>query len=125
VLTFDVHQPSGPGDHPALFIFGSPMGASGFERLVSHFDDRTVLTYDPRMMERSHLEEGGEVTVEILGDDLHRVVEAAGLGPVDAFGSSGGASAALPWVGAHPEEIRTLVAHEPRWRCCRRTPRRR
>ena len=113
MLTYDVHEPSAPGDHPALFIFGSPMGASGFEQLVSHLDDRTVLTYDPRMMERSHLKEGGEVTVEIHGDDLHRVVEASGLGPVDAFGSSGGAAAALPWVVAHPSEIRTLVAHEP------------
>jgi pimeloyl-ACP methyl ester carboxylesterase len=113
VLTYDIHEPSKPGGHRPLFIFGSPMGASGFEQLVARFDDRTVVTYDPRMMERSHLKEGGEVTVEIHGDDIHRVAEAAGLGPVDAFGSSGGASAALPWVMEHPNEIRTLVAHEP------------
>ncbi|MQA12117.1 MAG: alpha/beta hydrolase [Pseudonocardiaceae bacterium] len=113
VLTYDIHEPSKPGGHPPLFIFGSPMRASGFEQLVSQFDDRTVVTYDPRMMERSHLKEGGEVTVEIHGDDIHRVAEAAGLGPVDAFASSGGASAALPWVVEHPDEIRTLVAHEP------------
>lgn len=113
VLTYDIHEPSAPGDHLPLFIFGSPMGASGFEQLVSHINDRAVLTYDPRMMERSHLKEGGEVSVEIHGDDLHRVAEAAGLGPVDGFGSSGGASAALPWVLEHPGEIRTLVAHEP------------
>jgi len=113
VLTYDIHEPSRPGDRPPLFVFGSPMGASGFEQVVSHLDDRIVITYDPRMMERSHLKEGGEVTVEIHADDIHRVAEAAGLGPVDAFGSSGGASAALPWVVEHPDEIRTLVAHEP------------
>ncbi|GAB2623234.1 alpha/beta fold hydrolase [Pseudactinotalea suaedae] len=113
VLTYDVHEPDGPSDHPPLFVFGSPMGASGFAQLVGHLDDRVVLTYDPRMAERSHLTAGGEVTVEIHGDDLHRVVEAAGLGPVDAFGSSGGAQAALPWVVAHPQDVRTLVAHEP------------
>jgi pimeloyl-ACP methyl ester carboxylesterase len=113
VLTYDLHRPDRPSDHPPLFIFGSPMGASGFEQLVAHFDDRIVITYDPRMMERSHLTEGGEVTTEIHGDDLHRVTEAVGLGPVDAFGSSGGASAALPWVVAHPDELRTVVAHEP------------
>ena len=113
VLTYDVHEPSRPGDHPPLFIFGSPMAASGFEQLVSHFDDRIVVTYDPRMTERSHLKDGGEVTTEIHGDDLHRVVEAVSRGPVDAFGSSGGAAAALPWVVAHPGDIRTLVAHEP------------
>lgn len=113
VLAYDIHQPDRPGDHPPLFIFGSPMGASGFEQLVSHIDDRTVVTYDPRMMERSHLTEGGEVTVEIHADDLHRVAEAVGRGPMDAFGSSGGASAALPWIVAHPDDLRTVVAHEP------------
>lgn len=113
VLTYDVHQPESPSDHPPLFVFGSPMGASGFAQLVEQLDDRVVLTYDPRMAERSRLAEGGEVSVEIHGEDLHRVVEAAGLGPVDAFGSSGGAQAALPWVVAHPQDVRTLVAHEP------------
>lgn len=113
VLTYDVHQPESPSDHPPLFVFGSPMGASGFAQLVEQLDDRVVLTYDPRMAERSRLTEGGEVSVEIHGEDLHRVVEAAGLGPVDAFGSSGGAQAALPWVVAHPQDVRTLVAHEP------------
>ncbi|WP_156253601.1 alpha/beta fold hydrolase [Pseudactinotalea terrae] len=113
VLTYDIHEPQQLSEHPPLFVFGSPMGASGFERLVSLLDDRVVITYDPRMMERSHLTEGGEVSVEIHGDDLHRVVEAAGRGPVDAFGSSGGAQAALPWVIAHPGDVRTLVAHEP------------
>lgn len=113
VLTYDVHQPESASDHPPLFVFGSPMGASGFAQLVEQLDDRVVLTYDPRMAERSRLTEGGEVSVEIHGEDLHRVVEAAGLGPVDAFGSSGGAQAALPWVVAHPQDVRTLVAHEP------------
>jgi pimeloyl-ACP methyl ester carboxylesterase len=113
VLTYDIREPDRPGDHLPLFIFGSPMGASGFEQLALHFDDRIVITYDPRMMERSHLKDGGEVTMEIHGDDLHRVVEAVGLGRVDAFGSSGGAVAALPWVVEHPDELRTFVAHEP------------
>ncbi|SDS69503.1 alpha/beta fold hydrolase [Microlunatus soli] len=112
-LVYDIHRPDRPGDHPPLFVFGSPMGASGFAQLVEHFDDRVVITYDPRIAERSRLTDGGELSVETHADDLHRVVEATGLGPVDAFGSSGGASASLPWVIAHGDEIRTLVAHEP------------
>jgi pimeloyl-ACP methyl ester carboxylesterase len=113
VLTYDVHEPVRPGRHLPLFVFGSPMGASGFAQLVPHFEDRTVITYDPRVTPRSRLEEGGEVTVEIHGDDVHRVVQAVGLGPVDVFGSSGGAMVALAWVVEHPDEVRTLVAHEP------------
>jgi pimeloyl-ACP methyl ester carboxylesterase len=104
VLAYDVHEPDTSGGHRPLFIVGSPMGASGFAQLVPHFSDRTVVTYDPRGMERSKLHEGGKVTVEIHGDDVHRVLADSGLGQVDVFGSSGGAMVALPWVIAHPDE---------------------
>jgi pimeloyl-ACP methyl ester carboxylesterase len=114
VLTYDVHQPTEePDGHRPLFIFGSPMGAAGFEQLVSHFGDRTVITYDPRGMERSTRAPGEELTAETHAEDYHRVIEAAGLGPVDAFGSSGGGMCALHWVIAHPEDVNTLVSHEP------------
>jgi pimeloyl-ACP methyl ester carboxylesterase len=113
VLTYDVREPEEPADHRPLFIFGSPMGASGFEQLVSHFGDRIVITYDPRGMQRSTRTPGSKLTVETHADDYHRVIEAVGLGPVDAFGSSGGAMCALHWIVAHPDDVDTLVAHEP------------
>ena len=113
VLTFDIREPETRSDHRPLFIFGSPMGASGFEQLVSHFGDRTVITYDPRGMERSTREPDSGLTAEVHANDYHRVVEAARLGSVDAFGSSGGGMCALHWVVAHPEDVRTLVSHEP------------
>jgi pimeloyl-ACP methyl ester carboxylesterase len=89
------------------------MGASGFAQLVPHLGDRTLITYDPRVSERSRLQVGRELTMQVHGDDLHRVVEATGRGPVDAFGSSGGAVAALSWAVEHPDDLRTVVAHEP------------
>src|SRR5579871_6613367 len=55
----------------------------------------------------------GELTAETHAEDYHRVIEAADLGPVDAFGSSGGGMCALHWVVAHPDDVHTLVAHEP------------
>ena len=113
VLTYDIRRQETPSDHRPLFIFGSPMGASGFEQLVCHFADRTVITYDPRGMERSTREPDSELTAEVHAEDYHRVVEAAGLGPVDAFASSGGGMCALHWVVAHPEDVGTLVSHEP------------
>jgi pimeloyl-ACP methyl ester carboxylesterase len=113
VLTYDIREPETPSEHRPLFIFGSPMAASGFERLVSHFTDRTVITYDPRGAERSTLTSTGAVTGELHGEDMHRVVEAAGLGPVDAFGSSGGGAFALHWIVRFPRDVRTLVSHEP------------
>jgi pimeloyl-ACP methyl ester carboxylesterase len=46
-------------------------------------------------------------------DDLHRLIAALNAGPVDLFASSGGAVNALALVARHPEQVRTLVAHEP------------
>lgn len=113
VLTYDVYQPEAPSKHLPLFVFGSPMAASGFAQLVGHLDDRTLITYDPRGAERSRLLADGRVTAELHADDLHRIVEATGLGPVDAFGSSGGGAFALAWIVDHPDDVRILVSHEP------------
>ncbi len=111
-VTYDVIEPNSLSTRRPLFIFGSPMGASGFEQLVGHITDRTVITYDPRGMERSTREPGTEITVEVHAEDYHRVVEAAALGPVDAFGSSGGGMCGLHWVVAHPHDVHTFVSHE-------------
>lgn len=51
--------------------------------------------------------------MEVHAEDYHRVVEAVGIGPVDAFGSSGGGMCGLHWVVAHPENVHTFVSHEP------------
>ena len=52
VLTYDVRS-NEASTQPVLLIIGSPMGASGFVTLASHFTDRTVVTYDPRGADRS------------------------------------------------------------------------
>ncbi len=89
------------------------MDASGFEQLVARVEDRTVITYDPRGIGRSSRDLDAELTVEVHAEDYHRVVDAVGLGPVDAFGSSGGAMCGLHWVATHPADVVTFVAHEP------------
>lgn len=113
VLTYDIRQPQTPSDRRPLFIFGSPMGASGFEQLAGHFTDRTVVTYDPRGMERSTRDPEYPLTAEVHAEDYHRVMEAAGLSEVDAFGSSGGGTSGLHWIVVHPGDVRTFVSHEP------------
>jgi pimeloyl-ACP methyl ester carboxylesterase len=90
------------------------MGAAGFGTLGSHFTDRTVVTYDPRGTERSQKSDpASPSTPTEHADDLHRLIQALGAGPVDIFASSGGAVNALALVQRHPEDVRTLVAHEP------------
>ena len=95
-------------------LIGSPMGAAGFGTLSQHFSDRTVVTYDPRGVERSlKTDPTSPVTPEVHADDLHRLIQAIGGGPVDLFATSGGAVNALALVSKHPADVRTLVAHEP------------
>jgi pimeloyl-ACP methyl ester carboxylesterase len=111
-LTYDVRR--GPATAPVLFLIGSPMGAGGFATLAGHFTDRTVVTYDPRGVERStKADPATESTPEQHGDDVHRIIAELGAGSVDLFASSGGAVNALALVAKHPEDVRTLVAHEP------------
>src|SRR5258707_8256768 len=113
VLTYDIRR-NGSSPDPILLLIGSPMGAGGFGTLAGHFTDRTVVTYDPRGVERSRKTDGViESTPEQHADDVHRLISAVGAGPVDLFSSSGGAVNALALVARHPEDVRTLVAHEP------------
>ncbi|HEV2952363.1 MAG TPA: alpha/beta hydrolase, partial [Actinomycetota bacterium] len=112
MLTYDVRPGTSRDDIP-LFLIGSPMGAAGFASLASHFADRTIVTYDPRGAERSTKDDPStESNPDQHADDLHRIIQEVG-GPVDLFASSGGAVNALALVAKHPEDVRTLVAHEP------------
>ncbi|HWE91528.1 MAG TPA: alpha/beta hydrolase [Pseudonocardiaceae bacterium] len=114
-LTYDVHGPLPTVDgRPPLVMIGQPMAASGFSTLASFFPDRTVVTYDPRGIGRSTRNDGRVDHVPtIQAADVHAVIEALGAGPVEMFASSGGAVTALALVAAYPDDVTTLVAHEP------------
>jgi pimeloyl-ACP methyl ester carboxylesterase len=112
VLTYDVRP--GPPGAPVLLLVGSPMGAEGFGTLAGYLTDRTVVTYDVRGAGRSRRTDGAPTnTPEEHADDISAVIDAVGGGPVDVFATSGGAINALTLVARRPEQVRTLVAHEP------------
>ena len=114
-IVYDVRGPLPTADgRPPLFMIGQPMDAGGFTALASYFPDRTVVTYDPRGLGRSTRSDGRvDHTPVVQAGDVHAVIEALGAGPVEMFASSGGAVTALALVAAHPDDVTTLVAHEP------------
>jgi pimeloyl-ACP methyl ester carboxylesterase len=114
-IVYDVHGPLPPADgRPPLVMIGQPMTATGFTTLASHLPDRTVVTYDPRGIGRSTRSDGRvDNSPTVQAEDVHAVIEALGAGPVELFASSGGAVTALALVAAHPDDVLTLVAHEP------------
>jgi pimeloyl-ACP methyl ester carboxylesterase len=103
------------GGGPLLFMIGSPMDSTGFATLAEIMAaTHAVVTYDPRGIGNSTREDAEEdITPELQADDVHRLIGALGGGPVDYLGSSGGAVVGLALVQAHPDVLRTLVAHEP------------
>lgn len=113
-ITYDVREAQSGSAEPFLLMIGSPMDASGFTTLAGHFPDRTVVTYDPRGVGRSPRANGVTgATPDEHAEDLHRLINELDARPVDIFASSGGAVNALALVTRHPEDVRTLVAHEP------------
>jgi pimeloyl-ACP methyl ester carboxylesterase len=114
-IAYDVHGPLPTADgRPPLFMIGQPMAAAGFDTLASHFPDRTVVTYDPRGLGRSTRRDGQvDHSPTVQATDVHTVIDALGAGPVEMFATSGGAVTALALVAAHPDDLVTLVAHEP------------
>lgn len=114
-ITYDVRGPIPTADgRPVLLMVGQPMAADGFTALASHLPDRTVVAYDPRGMGRSTRSDGETAhDPRIQAEDLHALIRTLDAGAVDMFASSGGAVTALALVAAHPDDVATLVAHEP------------
>ncbi|TMD03415.1 MAG: alpha/beta hydrolase [Chloroflexi bacterium] len=114
-IVYDIHGPLPTADgRPPLFMIGQPMDASGFSTLASHVPDRTVITYDPRGLGRSIRKDGRvDNSPTVQAGDVHAVIGALAVGPVEMFASSGGAVTALALVAAYPNDVTTLVAHEP------------
>lgn len=104
------------GSGPVLLIIpGGAADGAGFAPLAMALADRyTTVTYDPRGLGRSTLDGPPEdVTVETKADDAHRLLTAIGPEPAHVFASSGGGMTGLRLVTTHPEQVRTLIVHEP------------
>lgn len=104
------------GSGPVLLLIpGGPADSSTFAAiapvLAEHY---TVVTYDPRGLSRSPMDRPDPITVETQADDASRLLtQVAGDEPAYVLGCSGGGITALALAVLHPEQVRTLVAHEP------------
>lgn len=105
------------GSGPVLLMMpGGPADAGAFRRIAGYLEsDYTVVTYDPRGISHSTLDApvNDERIVQIFADDAHRLLSATSKEPAFVFASSGGATIALELAARHPDQVRTLVAHEP------------
>ncbi|WP_018686038.1 alpha/beta fold hydrolase [Actinokineospora enzanensis] len=104
------------GTGPTLLIAQSGEGDADrstdlVDRLV---DTHTVITYDRRGLSRSTLDDPAwAVTLPQHADDVHRLLAELADEPVAMLGCSLGASIGLNLVIEHPDQVHTLIAHEP------------
>jgi pimeloyl-ACP methyl ester carboxylesterase len=103
------------GAGPWVVLAGAPMGADAFAPLAGLLAaDHTVLTTDPRGTGRSPADDPEQdSTPELRADDLSRLIAHLGAAPAVALGSSGGAVSVLALAQSHPEQVSTVIAHEP------------
>jgi len=102
-----------------LMIPGAPADAGAFAAIAGQLADRyTVVTYDWRGSSRSPLDEPpGDLPdglpMQVQGDDAGHLLAALADGPAYVLGCSGGALTGLDLAARHPEQVGTLIAHEP------------
>lgn len=105
------------GSGPVLLMMpGGPADATTFgaieDRLATEY---TVVTYDPRGLSHSSPfdpRDDGRM-VETFADDAHRLLSETGEGKAFLVGSSGGATIALELAKRHPDQLATVISHEP------------
>jgi pimeloyl-ACP methyl ester carboxylesterase len=103
------------GTGPLVVLAGAPMDAQAFGPLAELLaTDYTVLTTDPRGINRSPLAGSGQTsTPEQRAGDLADLITELDAGPAVAFGSSGGAVSVLALAQHHPSLVTAVIAHEP------------
>ena len=105
------------GSGPVLLMMpGGPADAGAFRTIGGNLASQyTVVTYDPRGLPRSKLESplDEKHIVQVFADDVHRLLAAVTRDKASIFASSGGAVIGLELAVRHPEQLDTLVSHEP------------
>jgi pimeloyl-ACP methyl ester carboxylesterase len=105
------------GSGPLLILIPGASGTGESFRplahhLISHYQ---VVTYDRRGFSRSSLDGPQDYDRRLAtdADDVRRLLEHLTNQPATVFGSSSGALVALEVISRSPEQIQSVIAHEP------------
>jgi pimeloyl-ACP methyl ester carboxylesterase len=99
------------GSGPSLvLVHGVGKGAqSAFGHLVDQFAERNTVILPDLSGSEAAEDDGGELTIEVLAEQVSAVIEDVGTEPVDLLGFSLGASVVAATAALRPEQVRRLV----------------
>lgn len=104
------------GNGPVLLLIAAGGGdASSYNDVAEYLAEwYTVVTYDRRGYSHSKLNNPDEVpSIESHADDAHLLLQKITQEPAFVFGSSSGGVIALDFVTRYPQQVRTIIIHEP------------
>ncbi|MFF9127947.1 alpha/beta fold hydrolase [Streptomyces sp. NPDC014889] len=99
------------GSGPALMLVHGvgKGGEAAFGHLVDQFAQRNTVILPDLSGSEAAEDDGGDLTMEQLADEVAAVIEHAGLGPVDLVGFSLGGAVVAATAALHPDNVRRLV----------------
>jgi pimeloyl-ACP methyl ester carboxylesterase len=105
-------QYSVTGSGPALMLVHGvgKGGESAFGHLVEKFAERnTVVVADLSASEAAE-DDGSDLTIERLAEEVSAIITDAGLGPVDLLGFSLGGAVVAATAALYPDQVRRLIS---------------
>ncbi|PSK28216.1 alpha/beta hydrolase [Nocardia seriolae] len=94
---------------PLVFVHGGSPGSRNWEGMAAAFEDTRTVVLPELSGSDAARDDGGELTVELLAEQVAAVITAVGQGPADVVGHSMGSAVVNTLAAERPELVRRLV----------------
>jgi len=94
---------------PLVLVHGGNPGSTSWDGVVGAFTDTSTVVLPDLSGSDAAQDDGGELTVPLLAEQVAAVIRDLGPGPVDVVGHSLGAAVAAALAAARPDLVRRLV----------------
>ncbi|MFE3226072.1 alpha/beta fold hydrolase [Nocardia sp. NPDC059228] len=94
---------------PLVLVHGTSRGSRGWDGVAESLEETNTVVLPDLSGSDAARDDGGELTVDILTDQLAAVITAVGGGPADVVGHSMGAPVVAALAARRPDLVRRLI----------------